>query len=139
MTVDNMSEDSIDRATLISLTQLLLESIANGNWERYSELCDPSLTCFEPEAQGHMVAGMDFHRFYFDLKSSQEASQVNTTMATPHVRIMGDIAIVAYVRLVQRLDSAGVPFTIAFEETRVWQKQSTKWQHVHFHRSVPPQ
>lgn len=27
---------------------------------------DPSLTCFEPEALGNLVTGMDFHKFYFD-------------------------------------------------------------------------
>lgn len=30
----------------------LLESIAAGDWGTYAELCDASLTCFEPEAQG---------------------------------------------------------------------------------------
>ena len=51
---------------LLGLNQRLLDSIAGGDWETYVELCDPSLTAFEPEARGHLVAGMDFHRFYFD-------------------------------------------------------------------------
>lgn len=32
----------------------------------FSRLTDPSLTCFEPEAKGSLVEGMEFHKFYFD-------------------------------------------------------------------------
>jgi len=30
------------------------------------KVCDPNMTCFEPEAKGHLVEGMEFHKFYFD-------------------------------------------------------------------------
>jgi calcium/calmodulin-dependent protein kinase (CaM kinase) II len=56
-------------------------------------------------------------------------------MASPKVRLMGDVAVVTYVRLVQTLGESGAPVTAHFEETRVWQMQQGKWQHVHFHRS----
>jgi len=52
---------------------------------------------------------------------------------------MGDVAVVSYVRLNQRVTGDGTPATDSFEETRVWQKQNGKWRHVHFHRSVPDQ
>jgi calcium/calmodulin-dependent protein kinase (CaM kinase) II len=48
---------------------------------------------------------------------------------------MGDSAVVSYIRLVQRLGGDGQPATATVEETRVWQKQSGAWKHVHFHRS----
>ncbi len=118
---------------LITLTHRLLASIAAADWKAYAELCDESITCFEPEALGHLVAGMDFHRYYFDLGAS--TSPRNTTIVAPHVRVLGDTAIVSYVRLTQRLDDAKSPVTTAFEETRVWQKQASGWKHVHFHRS----
>lgn len=118
---------------LIDLTQQLLDSIAAGDWETYQELCDPTLSCFEPEARGHYVQGLEFHRFYFDLGSAEGPR--TTTMSTPRVRLMGDVAVVAYVRLVQSVNDAGVPVTAHYEETRVWQMQQGKWQHVHFHRS----
>ena len=123
-----------DQATLINLTECLLESIVAGNWEAYRELCDPSLTCFEPEARGQLVEGMDFHKFYFEL-DRQPHRKVQTTLASPQVRIMGDAALVCYVRLTQSLDAAGSPITRAVEETRIWQKQNGSWKHVHFHRS----
>ena len=31
-----------------------------------SKYVDASLTCFEPEARGNLIEGMDFHKFYFD-------------------------------------------------------------------------
>ncbi len=123
-----------DQATLINLTECLLESIVAGNWEAYRELCDPSLTCFEPEARGQLVEGMDFHKFYFELDRHPNR-KVQTTLASPQVRIMGDAALVCYVRLTQSLDASGSPITRAVEETRIWQKQNGSWKHVHFHRS----
>jgi calcium/calmodulin-dependent protein kinase (CaM kinase) II len=120
---------------LIRLTQDLLDSIAKCDWGTYARLSDPSLTAFEPEALGGIVEGLPFHRFYFELGESP--SPRLDTISSPHVRVMGDVAIVAYTRLVQRLDGAGRPQTTAFEETRVWQKIAGAWKHVHFHRSTP--
>ncbi|MCA9157751.1 MAG: DUF4440 domain-containing protein [Planctomycetales bacterium] len=127
-----------DQDTLINLTRCLLESIVHGDWEAYSNLCDPTLTCFEPEAKGCLVEGMDFHQFYFDMERPKggKPPQVQTTLASPHVRMLGqDAAIVNYVRLTQVIDSNGVPQTRSAEETRVWHKQSDQWKLVHVHRS----
>ena len=118
---------------LLSLNLRLLDSIMQGDWETYSDLCDPSLTAFEPEAAGQLVVGLPFHKYYFDLSPAMSRRQA--TMCSPHVRIMGDAAVVSYVRLNQQLDVAGKPETAAVEETRVWQRTGGKWRHVHFHRS----
>jgi ketosteroid isomerase-like protein len=128
-----MSDDEPEM--LLQLTQRLLEAIASGDWNTYAELCDPTLSCFEPEARGHLVEGMPFHRFYFDLGPTRGPK--TTTLASPKVRVMGDAAVVAYVRLIQGIGEQGQPFTTAFEETRVWQRQNGRWKHVHFHRSQP--
>jgi len=32
----------------------------------FRSLCDPKITCFEPETIGNLVEGLDFHKFYFD-------------------------------------------------------------------------
>lgn len=119
---------------LIALNQQLLDSIAAGDWETYTKLCDPTLSAFEPEARGHLIEGMPFHKFYFDLELHR--GPVNTTISSPHVRLLGDVAIMSYVRLIQKLSAAGSPETIRFEETRVWQLQDGQWRHVHFHRSA---
>ena len=125
----------MDHSTLIELTQRLLDSIAAGDWETYERLCDPTLSAFEPEARWQLVEGMEFHRFYFELERSQ--SPVNTTIASPHVRLLGEAAaVVSYVRLIQQLDEQGRPRTTAFEETRVWRRDPDGWRHVHFHRST---
>ncbi len=121
------------RAELLELNRRLLESIAAADWKTYAELCDPGLTCFEPEARGQLIEGMAFHKFYFDLGGGQSS---NTTMASPHVRMLGsDSAVVAYVRLVQKLGGDDKPITVATQETRIWQRIDGQWKHVHFHRS----
>lgn len=120
---------------LLRLNQALLDAIAHANWPRYRELCDPTLTCFEPEAAGQLVEGMAFHEFYFKLGATK--GEHNTTMCSPHVRVMGDVAVVSYVRLNQRLLPDGAPVTRSVEETRVWQRQGGTWKHVHFHRALP--
>ena len=132
---DSTRSDDTVIAELLDLNQRLLECIAVGDWETYAALCDPTLTSFEPEARGHLVEGLEFHGFYFDQGGIEGAH--NTTMATPHVRLLGDdAAVVAYVRLVQRLDESGKPCTARFEETRVWQRDEGTWRTVHFHRSA---
>ena len=118
---------------LIQLTQRLLNSIASCDWETYIELCDDSLTAFEPEAMGRLVHGMPFHRFYFDLGPSPGAR--HTTICDPHIRLMGDVGLIAYTRVGQSCGEDGVPTSSTCQETRVWQKIGGKWKHVHFHRS----
>ncbi len=121
---------------LLSLNQKLLESIVSGDWKTYVALCDPSITCFEPEARGQLAVGMPFHKYYFDLPGSPQKPAKNVTMSQPHVRLLGnDAAVVCYVRLTQSLDASGAPQTGRVEETRVWQKIGGEWKHVHFHRS----
>jgi calcium/calmodulin-dependent protein kinase (CaM kinase) II len=119
---------------LVELTQRLLDAISNGDWATYEELCDPSLTAFEPEAPGQLVQGLPFHKFYFELGGIRGRHQ--TTICAPHVRVMGDVAVVAYGRLIQRVSPDGAPVTVASNETRIWQRQGGKWRHVHFHRSA---
>ncbi|RPI83285.1 MAG: DUF4440 domain-containing protein [Planctomycetaceae bacterium] len=126
-----MQSDTVK--TLVALNQKLLDSIAEGDWTTYTGLCDPTLTAIEPEALGHLVTGMEFHRFYFDRAAG--GSKPRNTICDPHVRVMGDAAVVAYFRLTQYLDGEGRPQSRGTEETRVWQKSDGVWKHVHFHRS----
>jgi hypothetical protein len=126
-----------DISELLQLTQRLLDSITTGDWATYQDLCDPSLTAFEPEAPGQLVEGLAFHRFYFDLGGIRGRHQ--TTVCSPRVRVLGDVAVVAYVRLIQRVGPEGGAVTVASAETRVWQRRDGRWRHVHFHRSpLPP-
>ena len=123
-------------AEVLELNQRLLDAIGTGDWPVYESLCAADLTCFEPETRGHLVEGMAFHKYYFELGPGAGAR--NVTMATPHVRLLGeDAAIVAYTRLVQRLESDGSPVTSRVEETRVWQRVDRSWKLVHVHRSAP--
>ena len=128
-----MSSNESTIQELLKLNQRLLESIASADWESYSALCHASLSAFEPESSGQLVEGLDFHRFYFGLGAAK--GSVTTTMTSPHVRVMGDAAVVSYVRLTQRCGAEGKPTVSRCEETRVWQRIEGQWRHVHFHRS----
>ncbi len=121
---------------LLELNQRLLDCIAQADWATYQQLCDPTLSAFEPEAAGALVEGLEFHRQYFTLGPAKEPQA--TTMASPQVRLLGDdVAVITYIRLNQRLDPDGQPLTIPTEETRIWHRQPDgNWRHVHFHRSA---
>ena len=127
-------------AAVLEANRRLLAAIAAGDWQAYRDLVAPDITCFEPEARGHLVEGLPFHEYYFKLPAAPAAAPrpVNTTIASPTVKMLSpDVALVAYVRLTQALDDAGRPTTRASEETRIWQKRGDQWRHVHFHRSMP--
>ena len=127
-----MNEETINE--LLLMNQQLLDAIAAADWETYTALCDPMLSAFEPESQGHLIEGMDFHKYYFDLGAGK--SPKNTTMCAPHIRFVGETGVIlSYVRLVQFIDSDGSPQTSQCQETRVWEKTDDGWKHVHFHRS----
>jgi calcium/calmodulin-dependent protein kinase (CaM kinase) II len=127
-------EEAQPEAELLAASARLLRAIDAGDWASYSELCDESLTCFEPEAAGHLVEGLAFHKFYFDLPGS--GTPRLSSISSPHVRVIGDVGVVCYVRLIQKLDAGGAPVTAAVNETRVWRKAGDGWKHVHFHRSA---
>ncbi|HXT60335.1 MAG TPA: hypothetical protein VN699_16960, partial [Pirellulales bacterium] len=52
-----MTKQSSTDATreLLAANQRLLESILAGDWQTYEELCDPSLSAFEPEGRGQWI------------------------------------------------------------------------------------
>ena len=127
-----MSDQSV-REVLDACRQLL-KSIDEQNWTEYAALCDSTLTAFEPEACGHLATGLDFHHFYFQLENDGKSRQ-QSTISSPDVRVVGDCAVVGYVRLTQRVDREGRVTVGSANETRVWQKSNGQWKHIHFHRS----
>jgi calcium/calmodulin-dependent protein kinase (CaM kinase) II len=71
-------------AQLLELNQRLLDAIVSGDWKTYESLCDPSLTCFEPEARGQLAVGMAFHKYYFDLpQSAQKPARATARRSFP--------------------------------------------------------
>ncbi|XP_071496760.1 calcium/calmodulin-dependent protein kinase type II delta chain-like isoform X5 [Diadema antillarum] len=136
-----LEEDDIRvrKQDIIKMTESLLEAINVGDFESYTKLCDPHLTCFEPEANGFLIEGTDFHKFYFDTLWNKNSRNRNVTILHPRVHLLGDdAAAIAYVRLTQFIDKNGDPVTHQSEETRLWHRRDGKWVVVHFHRSGHP-
>ncbi|XP_026817293.1 calcium/calmodulin-dependent protein kinase type II alpha chain isoform X7 [Rhopalosiphum maidis] len=126
---------------IVKITEQLIESINNADFEGYTKICDPHMTAFEPEALGNLLEGMEFHKFYFDHESVLTVlgknRGINTTVLNPTVHLLGDdAACIAYIILVQYIDKQGVPRSHQYEETRVWHRRDNKWQNVHSHRSA---
>ena len=121
---------------ILGINQAMLESVASGDWARYASFCANDLSCFEAETNGHLVEGLPFHRYYFELPAGEgPTTPVTVTMARPHLRWLSDDAVVlSYTRLTQRLNS-GEPITASCCETRIWQQRNGQWQQVHVHRS----
>ncbi|KAE9554867.1 hypothetical protein FO519_001895 [Halicephalobus sp. NKZ332] len=139
------SNISAQKQEIVRVTQQLQDAIACKDYETYARLCDPSMTCFEPEAQGNLVEDLDFHKFYFDNATVMNATsprkpQIHTTVLNPNVHLMGEEgACIAYVRLIQYIDKNGEARTRQSQETRVWQKRNSRgWVCVHVHRSGDP-
>jgi ketosteroid isomerase-like protein len=123
---------------ILAATEDLLSAIFRGDWSTYAELCAEDMTAIEPEGRGHLIKGLGFHRIYFPdaprpVPAPGQGPMV--TISSPHIRVMGDAAVIVYVRLVQSRTEAGEFVTSASEETRIWQRIGGKWKHVHFHRS----
>ena len=58
----NDSPMTSEEQAVLDVSAKLLKAIDAGDWKGYAALCDDSLTCFEPEARGNLVAGMPFHK-----------------------------------------------------------------------------
>uniref|UniRef100_A0A183CC71 TBC1 domain containing kinase n=1 Tax=Globodera pallida TaxID=36090 RepID=A0A183CC71_GLOPA len=134
---------SAQKQEIVKLTQQLLTS---QDFDSFSKLCDPNLTCFEPETLGNLI-GMDFHKFYFDngpqiplgvttAGIKHHHHQIHTTILNPNVHLLGDEgACIAYILLTQYIDRFGEARTCQAQETRVWKKRNGTWHCVHTHRS----
>ncbi len=131
--------------SVLATNQQLLNSIATGNYDVYKNLCSENLSCFEPESAGMLVEGLEFHKYYFDLGSKIQEHEAmrttfnipkNITMSNPHVRWLGQNAVVvSYTRVDQSVTPKGEPITQTMSETRIWEIIDSTLVHVHFHKS----
>jgi len=129
-------DNGSDTNTLINLTQKLLDSIANKDWDTYASLVEEKFTAIEKEANYNVVEGLEFHKFYFDLPNDQNIA-IKETIIQPLIRITGEIGIVCYKRLrtIVNIDNNTTKTEVG-TETRVWRNNlNTGWRLIHFHKS----
>ncbi|XP_077357459.1 calcium/calmodulin-dependent protein kinase type II delta chain-like [Festucalex cinctus] len=119
---------------IIEATKKLLTAITAGDYNTYKEMCDPGLTCFEPESLGVLVHNMEFHAYF--MQNVGVGGLPHTIVVDPHVHMMGEnAACIAYVRLTQTIGLDARAKTARAEETRIWHRRNGTWRHIHFHRS----
>jgi hypothetical protein len=129
--MDNGSETY----SLLNLTQKLLDSIANTDWETYCSLTDEKVTCIEPETGNFLVEGLDFHKTYFDLPKDENI-QIKENIIQPVTKVLGDLAVISYRRIRQISNIKDkIVTTVNFSETRVWRRRDVSWKMIHFHKS----
>ena len=126
---------SMEAQSVIEATEKLLGAVAANDYATYAALSDASLTCVEPETQGHVVEGLAFHKHFFDLARLQPAatSDKQNIVVQPIVRMLGsEHALIVYVRVTQNAGKVSLA-----EETRVWRRDAVtkQWKNIHFHRS----
>ena len=126
---------------LLDINQALLDAVVSGDYVKYASFLSHDVTCFEEECCGHLVQGLKFHKFYFDLAAAQSPScslvPGQAHMSQPNVRILagGNSAVISYTRLNQSLDALSTPVSSTICETRVWEKDNDgNWKNVHLHR-----
>jgi calcium/calmodulin-dependent protein kinase (CaM kinase) II len=119
---------------IINLTKKMLEVISAGDWQAYAEMCDAELTAIEPESLGQIVKGLEFHKFFFDFPKPSTLVRFEVSMSDVNVKVTGHVAVISYIRLVQKHDGQAYKLTKA-SETRVWEKKNGSWKMIHFHRS----
>lgn len=123
---------------ILERNQAMLESVVLGDWNAYASFCHSDLSCFEAETEGVLAEGLAFHHFYFQQPGSAvdvPISRAQVTMARPHLRWLGnDAVVVSYTRLTQHWQG-GISQTSRCCETRIWQRLHGQWLQVHVHRS----
>lgn len=132
---------------LLQSTKILLHSIDVGDYETYKRLCDPALTAFEPESQGHLVEGFEFQKFTFDQKRVELPflTSAHSEMSSPKISLLGDkVGLITYTRLHQKAGREGNTVVKAYNETRVWEWKKDSngklvWKQAHCHGSKVPE
>ena len=113
---------------IVENTQMLLDSISTNDFMTYETLCDVSLTCFEEKANGNLVQGLEFHKFYVDVTTSKEETKNKSTMHDSIVHVTGKSALITYIKGKKDIASGKID---KFKETRIWELINGTWKHVH--------
>ena len=118
---------------VLARNEALLTALATNDWPRYKTMCHPSMTVFESRSDGALIEGFEGHELGFT--HGPEGSSSGTLLTTPpHVRIMGQTAVVSYKREVTSPQGGDMSRTVA--ETRVYQMLAGNWLQVHYHSTV---
>lgn len=129
--MDNGSETY----SILNLTQKLLDSIADKDWDTYASLTDEKLTCIEPETGNNLCEGLEFHKTYFQAPKDENIV-IKENILQPVTKVFEDLAVMSYKRIRQVTNvSDKIVTTQMFAETRMWRRIEGSWKMIHFHKS----
>merc|ERR1712142_808062 len=125
---------------VITVTETLIDAIGRGDYDTWKRMTSHDLTAFEPESQGCLVEGREFHKYYFDLGVNEKTkASLRVNLIAPRVHLLGpDAGAIGYALLTQFIDpKSGLPQSRQCEESRVWRRdRDGLWRCVHIHRST---
>ena len=122
---------SPEEQEIYDITIELLHTIRKGDVEKYKLLSSDTLTAIEPESNGNIIKGLDFHLFFLKNTSPIE---YHLELVNPIIKVNGDSAYIAYTLINSGL--VGDEFELqSFNETRIYFKEEGNWKMTHFHRS----
>lgn len=91
----NTQSFDVDKVEVVESNARLLQAISQADFLTYSLLVDENLTCFEPQACGHLVRGVPFHKYYFQRNRNNNAEAENVSIVDPDVKVIGDVRQIA--------------------------------------------
>lgn len=124
-------EFSKEEQEIYDITIELINAIRKGDVEKYKLLSSERLTAIEPESNGNIIEGLDFHIFFLENRSPFE---YHLELLNPVIRINKDSAYIAYTLINSTLIEDDFELQ-SFNETRIFFKEDGNWKMIHFHRS----
>ena len=119
-----------DSEQIIAMERAAMERWGKGDPDGFLEICDPSVTYFDPFQHRRMDGREALAILYATLRGKVKIDRCE--FVTPRVQVCGDAAVLTY-----NFDSWGNESHMHWHATEVYQRTEAGWRIVHTHWSLP--